>query len=264
MIRTNFRADLVAYIDARLKELGFDPSAAGDARASVPQYVMLLIRALRRMPAAVRRRVVRAPEFMVPDGYEAGFQALAHAVERGESLRPWLSTAVADLTTHDGLLDDWGIHHFHLGAAPHGRRPGFVERTDEVAFAMVRPDAIYFLVATSHNPRRAPLVWTQPLLVDIVHRNWPPLLDTPVSSSSAAGKSAEEHAHFRKCHVNVGVATSSGKTYYPPRRRDNEQWRQRSRLYVPDESVATHRAFGGARRTIRVPNSHDIGGSGRS
>lgn len=216
MIRTNFRADLVAYIDARLKDLGFDPTAAGDARAAVPQYVMLLIRALRRMPAAVRRRVVRAPEFVVPDAHEPGFQLLARAVERGESLRPWLSTLVADLTTHDRLLDDWGIHHFHLGAAPYRRRPGFVKRTAEVAFAMVHPDAVYFLVATSHNRSHAPLVWTQPQLVDIVHRNWPNLLDTPVSSSSAAGKSAEEHARFRECHVNIGVATSSGKAYYPP------------------------------------------------
>ncbi|RQT46240.1 hypothetical protein DF043_37630 [Burkholderia cepacia] len=216
MIRTNFRADLVAYIDARLAELGFDPDSAGEARETVPQYVMLLIRALRRMPAVTPRRVVRAAEFSVPDVHEAGFQALANAVERGATLRPWLSLRVADLATHDRLLDDWGIHHFHLGAAPHPRRPGFVERTEEVAFAMVHPDAIYFLVATSHDHRRAPLVWTQPLLVDLVHRNWPALLDTPVSSSNAAGMSAEEHAKFRKCHVNVGVATSSGTTYYPP------------------------------------------------
>ncbi|WP_175954582.1 hypothetical protein [Burkholderia sp. BCC0405] len=216
MIRTNFRADLVAYIDARLAELEFDPSSAGDARENVPQYVMLLIRAMRRMPAVAPRRVVRAAEFSVPDVHEAGFRALASAVERGATLRPWLSVRVADLATHDRLLDDWGIHHFHLGVAPHPRRPGFVERTDEVVFAMVHPDAIYFLVATSHDHRRAPLVWTQPLLVDLVHRNWPALLDTPVSSSNAEGMSAEEHAKFRKCHVNVGVATSNGATYYPP------------------------------------------------
>ena len=134
---------------------------------------MLLLRALRRVPAAQSRRVALAPEFMVSVAHDAGFRALLRAIEGGHNLRPWLSTLVDALDERDALHDDWGIHHFRLGAAPHRKRAGFVARTDEVAFAMVRPDAIYFLVTTSHNSRTAPLVRTQTALVDIVHRNWP-------------------------------------------------------------------------------------------
>lgn len=216
MIKTDFRADLVAHIDARLQHLGYHPDAAGDARQRPAPYLMLLLRALRRMPAARPRRNVRAPGFTVPAAHEAGFQALLRAVESGQTLRPWLSTLVGKLTKRDALLDDWGIHHFHLGAAPHQTRKGFVERTDEVAFAMVRPDAVYFLVATSHNPDTAPFVWTQTALVDVVHCNWPALIKTPGMPSHGHVLTAEDHARFREHRVNAGVTVSDGTVYYPP------------------------------------------------
>jgi hypothetical protein len=88
----------------------------------------------------------------------AGYQTLVRAIESGTPLRPWRSTLVRKLNERDELLDDWGIHHFHLGIASHEKRAAFVARTDDVAFALVRPDAVYFLTATSHDPETAPLV----------------------------------------------------------------------------------------------------------
>ncbi|MCG5076355.1 hypothetical protein L5014_23765 [Paraburkholderia sp. RG36] len=160
MIRMDFRADLRAHIDTRLLELGYVPEAAGVVRAEEAPYLMLLLRALRRMPAATPRQAILAPGFEVPSEHVDGFGALIRAVENGASLRPWLSTLVRKLKKRDELLDDWGIHHFHLGAVPSAKNRDFVARTDEVAFAMVRPDAVYFLVATSHNAQKAPNVWT--------------------------------------------------------------------------------------------------------
>lgn len=58
MIQMNFRADLVAYIDAELRELGYSRDAAGDARRDPPRYLMLLIRLLRRVPIALPRRIL--------------------------------------------------------------------------------------------------------------------------------------------------------------------------------------------------------------
>lgn len=132
------------------------------------------------------------------------------------TLRPWLSTRIERLRTRDALLDDWGIHHFHLGAVRHKERKGFVARTDEVAFAMVRPDAVYFLVATSHNRETAPLVWTQTQLVDMLHRHWPDLMETPTLRAGGSALTAEKHAELRRCRVNAGVTVSDGTVYYPP------------------------------------------------
>ncbi|MEX3973848.1 hypothetical protein [Paraburkholderia caribensis] len=57
MIRTNFRADLVAHVDGQLKGLGYSPKAASDARRKPARYLMRLLQLLRRIPAAQRRRV---------------------------------------------------------------------------------------------------------------------------------------------------------------------------------------------------------------
>jgi hypothetical protein len=216
MIRTNFRADLLAHIDAQLKELDYAPKVAGDARRKPAPFLMLLLRLLRRIPAAQPRRVVQAHEFVVPPAHVAGYQTLVRAIESGTPLRPWLSTLVRKLNGRDELLDDWGIHHFHLGIATHEKRAAFVARTDEVAFAVVRPDAVYFLTATSHDPETAPLVWTQTELVDIVHRNWPTLIETPKLSATGRELTAAGHARARECRTNAGVTVSDGTVYYPP------------------------------------------------
>lgn len=216
MITADFRADLRAHIDVQLRGMGYAPKAAGDARRRPPEYLMLLLRLLRRVPAAQPRRVVQAREFAVPAYHAAGFQALARAIESGATLRPWLSALVRKINERDELLDDWGIHHFHLGNASHEKRPAFVARTDEVAFAVVRPDTVYFLTATSHDPETAPLVWTQTELVDIVHCNWPALIKTPGMPSHGRVLTAEDHARFREHRVNAGVTVSDGTVYYPP------------------------------------------------
>lgn len=216
MITADFRADLFAHIDAQLAQLGYDPSAARAAQATLAPYLMVLLRALRRIPAARPRRVIQAPDFAVPAAHEPGYQALLHAVTTGQSLRPWLSTLVDDPGKVDALLDDWGIHHFHLGATPHPTRVGYVARTEEVAFALVRPDAVYFLVTTSHNHRTAPLVWTQTELVEIMHRNWPGVIGTPRVPAHGQEVTPELRADFRKWRVNAGVTMADGTVYFPP------------------------------------------------
>lgn len=216
MIRTSFRADLLAHIDAQLKELGYAPKAAGEARQEPARYLMLLLRLLRRIPTAQPRRVSQAPEFAVPSAHAAGYQTLVRAVESGKPLRPWLSTLVRKLNERDDLLDDWGIHHFHLGNASHEKRAAFVARTDEVAFAVVRPDAVYFLTATSHDPGTAPFVWTQAELVEIVHRNWPALIAASRMPLDGQVLIAEKHAELRKFRVNASVTMPDGTVYYPP------------------------------------------------
>ncbi|WP_322093943.1 hypothetical protein [Paraburkholderia bannensis] len=216
MIKINFRQDLIEHVDAQLEELGYVPDEAGEARESAPSYLMLLVRALRRMPSVQPRRVLMARGFSVPEQHKAGFESLERSIKSGMELRPWLSTSVASLTKRDALLDDWGIHHFHLGAAP--RKPGdvFVARTDEVAFSVVRADAVYFLLAARHNRRAAPLVWTQPELIEIIHQNWPDLIGTTKLSPRGRVLTAADHAQFREHPVNAGVTTTDGTVYYPP------------------------------------------------
>ncbi len=122
MIKLDFRADLVEHIDSSLEQLGYSINAVA-ARDNVSRYLMLLIKALRRVPAAKSRRAVVDRGFVVPPDSTAGFEMLVKTVEQGSALRPWLSKTVTDPTFRDGLLDGWGIHHFHLGPTMDRRAP---------------------------------------------------------------------------------------------------------------------------------------------
>jgi hypothetical protein len=56
---------------------------------------------------------------MVPARLAAGEQAFLTAVVAGDNLRPYQNTRLAKADFDDGLLNDFGIQHFHLGTAPH-------------------------------------------------------------------------------------------------------------------------------------------------
>ena len=91
---------------------------------------------------------------------------------KGASVVPYLSKKVNDSTTEDGLLWDFGMHHFHLddqlGAS------GFVERSDYLLFAILAEADAYFVDIKKHSDPEN-LLWVRQNLLKIVHSNWPEL-----------------------------------------------------------------------------------------
>jgi hypothetical protein len=49
------------------------------------------------------------------------------------------------------LLNEWGVHHLHLGAAPSSRDPSLIERSGPVLFARINPDDFYAINVYSHG-----------------------------------------------------------------------------------------------------------------
>lgn len=64
--------------------------------------------------SATPRLLKVSDEFVCPVGFEAGWANLCRKIEVGESLKPHLSKAHWSLRNQDGLLDDWGVHHFFI------------------------------------------------------------------------------------------------------------------------------------------------------
>lgn len=65
----------------------------------------------------------------------------------------------------DLLLNDWGIHHFHLGKRVPGRR--FTERTGPLLFAIVRATDTYAIDVLDHG------AWANQHLIEVVVNEWP-------------------------------------------------------------------------------------------
>ena len=101
---------------------------------------------------------------------------LRRLFERGEDVNCFLGRGIehaSGLRSHDGLLWDFGLHHFHLCKTM--KPNGFVERSDYLLFAALTSDAAHFVDVKPHrHPQR--LEWVQQDLLSIVHTNWPELV----------------------------------------------------------------------------------------
>ena len=99
---------------------------------------------------------------------------LRRLLQNGENVLRFLSKNINDLTYSDGLLWDFGMHHFHLcreiGEA------GFVRRSDYLLFAIITNEFAYLVDVKPHrDPEK--LGWVRQELLKIVYSNWPQLIE---------------------------------------------------------------------------------------
>lgn len=203
----DFYSDWIKFLRGQLEELGYqvDPNKA-------PQRVSFrYFNVRKRQVEAKLRRVLTSREFCCPEEYRASFELLKEKAEKGEDLTPHLSTFLLDADFNDSLLNDWGIHHFHLGIVPSSRTPGFVERTGPVLFARVTADTLYCIDVMSHGK------WEEKRLLEIIHANWPDSLKSYRLNVHAVTPvpTAHETKQLRKAGVLICTQLNDGTVYAP-------------------------------------------------
>jgi hypothetical protein len=135
-----------------------------------------------RLVPARPRRVHLSPELTEADHLRGprggGIRSALNEIERGDNLLPRLSKDVRhgyvgrpqqrkirgrrDL---DLLLNDWGVHHLHLGrAAPKGQ---FGERTADLLFVSFTDTDAYVIDVMPHQ------AWGRRHVLGVLARNWP-------------------------------------------------------------------------------------------
>lgn len=82
--------------------------------------------------------------------------------------------------SRDGLLWDYGMHHFHL--SKESESSGFVKRSDYLLFAVVTQEDAYFVDVRRHPDPNDPndVGWVEQDLLKIVHSNWPNLIGSNI------------------------------------------------------------------------------------
>lgn len=148
---------------------------------------------------------------MCPVEHKQVFDEIVRKAETGEALTPHLSRLFLETNFHDPLLNDWGIHHLHLGK--NVERDGFVERTGPLLFVFVTQDVFHVLCIRPHKG-----AWTDEALLEVLLFNWPHLLAPFEVRGIGAGEptSAADRAKLRKAGVQVLTTLSNGKCYAPP------------------------------------------------
>jgi hypothetical protein len=200
LIIADFEADWLEHMANKLTAKGFKVKAGIQADELSRMNWNVIFRHVPVQP----RTVVRAAEFVCPPEHGAGLAGLAGRFEQGEDVNPWLSTKYRRGQFNDKLLNDWGIHHFHLGLTPE-------ERHDHCLFAKVVLDAVFFVHILPHDR------YTDRDLLRRIHLNWPRLLERfRVVGVTGPDLDDEEVQAIRDKNGNVALLMPDGVTYFPP------------------------------------------------
>ncbi len=210
VLKANFIADWIAHLRTVLVAQGWSPDElAGLADDDVPAHYF---DAARRRIAEVPRSIVLADTFSCPPQSRAVWNALQEKIRSGQDLNPHRSLGHASLRNPDGLLAEWGVHHFHLCLAPHPTQPGFVKRSGPLLFGLVASDTFYAIGVFGHGTRS----FADSDILEIIHRNWPELIARYKANGVTGGAwTAEQRTNLRRANANVMSVVSDGTVYMP-------------------------------------------------
>jgi len=204
-LRSDFFGDWLNILRGILtNSWGYDTINVSD-----DELPLLYFNAEKRRPDQRQRKVEISDSFVCPAELQAGWERLKGIIESGGDITPNLSKLVYRLTNKDSLLNDWGVHHFHLGENLNGN---FVERTGPLLFALVTNDRFYAINVFNHG------AWADEDIVEIIHGNWPDVIRPyKINDASLATKiSEEQRLTLRAKNGNSFVSVSDGTVYAPP------------------------------------------------
>lgn len=157
----DLRRDLVEIYRAELDRLGYDAhGVSGDA-----ELLRAYFGVCRRLVIPQPRQILKSKSFSCSPKYHDALAQIEQIVSEGGDLTPYLSKKIRDLEYNDGMLNDWGVHHLHLGRSM--EKDGFVNRTGPLLHCRFEDDIAYFIDVLPHGS------WTLQRLVTIMHENWP-------------------------------------------------------------------------------------------
>jgi hypothetical protein len=208
-LKADFEADWIAGLRAHMIQVqGWAPAEVEslDDR-DVPIHYF---ESRRRRLAPQARTLKIADNFRCPSEKEAGWKALQDKVRKGEDLNPHLSSRHAFLLNRDGLLAEWGVHHFHLGTKRDPKNPAFVKRTGPLVYALVDDNTFCAINVYTHND------FEEGSIVESIHRNWPDMISKYQMKDVTGGVwDKTQRRTLRSKNANVFVTTAGGTVYMP-------------------------------------------------
>jgi hypothetical protein len=206
-LKADFESDWIAHLRTILMQVhGWNVNEVNRLDAGdVPMYYFDSFH--RRI--APRPRVIKmADNFHCEPSEEAGWNALRDKVKRGDDLNSHLSKGHASLHNNDGLLAEWGVHHFHLGIGPDPKNPSFTKRSGPLAYALVDDQAFCAVNIYAHGD------WEEVSIIESIHRNWPDMISQyRVKGVTGGAWSKTQRRAIRKANGNIFQSISDGTVY---------------------------------------------------
>ncbi len=203
-IEIDLYGDWVKYLRNELSGFGYSDIPPNN-EAVVHTYLNLVRRLIQPIP----RMVLKSSEFACPPQYQQGLADVERQISHGRDLRPYLSKELTNPRYNDHFLNDWGIHHLHLGHTlePDGR---FMVRSGPVLCCRFEKAVAYFIQVISHGE------WAKQELVAILHRNWPESIKQfrlKTVTGMAVKLTDQDIRCLRRKNVNTVVDIGNGVMY---------------------------------------------------
>lgn len=200
MLTLHFQSKFARLTRAHLEQLGFPTPAEATDGDVLLQFHRLTERLIEPKP----RRLCIAQGLQCPAAHRDGFEQLKQKIEAGDDLRPHLSRR---LLNNDGLFNDWGIQHLHLGTTLED--DGFISRTGPLLYAKFGEEAAHLVTVAEHGQ------WTNTDLIQCIHDNWPEVIVSYKAEVSRDELTSAERKTLRKQNVNATVCVRDGTVYLP-------------------------------------------------
>ena len=165
----------------------------------------------RRLISLEPRHILKSKNFSCTPEHRNALTEIEQLILYGGNLTPYLSRRIKKFNYNDLLLNDWGIHHLHLGTEMDP--DGFINRTDigrPLLYCHFAGDYAYFIDILPHGS------WTSQKLITTMHENWPELLSFfRQSHRNRTRLSDEEIKELRRKKINYFITMNDGTTYSP-------------------------------------------------
>lgn len=209
-VEADFQNDLRVHYLAELTSLGVNlPKEPNDVFAVCAGYFSVLFRLIPQQPRrALKSRALRRRTLTHRQRSRLG--CIMKEIEAGADLRPRLSKNILRPDYNDKLLQDWGIHHLHVGPqnAAHGA---------ELLYVYVTEECVYLIDWYAEHGIES---FADQALMQILHENWPDAIahEKPygvVPGSLEPGNLTPIERQRLRAKFTIGTQMADGTIYLP-------------------------------------------------
>lgn len=205
-IEINLWNDYIALLRNHLNSSGF----VIYGKMSDEDVFISLFNWQKRKVLPVRRDIYKSREFNCPAHFSNALTNIIDRITTGKDITPYLSKNITMLNYSDSMLNDWGIHHLHLGDKTDSTN--FIERSGQLLFVKFTDKSAYLVNIYSHG------AWAKQDIVEIIHNNWPEII-APYKVEDVIGlaftPNDEDVKALRKSNKNTMLQLKDGTVYAP-------------------------------------------------
>lgn len=220
----SFKSDLVDIIKQNFDQSKIRYDSDLDAENLAIQYCEMLTRRITSVPRevhfsreihdslnALKQKERKDLRKHLVDIRQSVFLIKDHLIN-GNNINGFMSKNIQVSRSKDWMLWNSGMHHFHLSRE--FEESGFVKRSDFLLFAIITEESAYFVDVRPHNERH---LWVRQNLLEIVHSNWPELMEVSVLRGvDGTNLTDEERQELRRKKI-MHAADFDGKAIGPIR-----------------------------------------------